>query len=202
MELSKTRQQRLKLLVDSVGLAEFSERVGRSKTQISGLTTGWRNMGEKLAREFERKLGLEDGYFDQITDDKDGNLVKTVLDKVRVPLIAWESLLGEDSGQPIEVIMAGNNIPTSAQALEVRDKSMLPTFAIGDQIIYVPDKAPRPSDFVVAVADGEPVMRKYRVISKDVFELVPLNSDYPTLSSNTSAIELCGVVVQLRKNFD
>lgn len=65
METNQIRRANLKALVETVGLSEFAERVGRSKTQISSLTTGWRNMGERLARDFEKSLGLEAGYFDR-----------------------------------------------------------------------------------------------------------------------------------------
>lgn len=199
METSQIRREQLKALVEAVGLAEFSEKVGRSKTQISSLTTGWRNMGERLAREFEQKLGLEDGYFDRDNRQSAGNL-KTILEQVPIPLIAWESLLSEDSGEPLEVIMVSNNIPSTALALNIRDRSMEPTFCVGDQIIVDTVKKPKPSSFVVAIADGEPVLRKFKVVSKDTFELVPLNPDYPTLSSATSDIIIKGVAVQLRKN--
>lgn len=199
METAQIRRTHLKNLVATIGLAEFAERVGRSKTQVSSLTTGWRNMGEKLARDFEKKLGLEEGYFDTESGQANNNL-KTILDQVRVPLITWESLLGEDSGDPDEVVMASNNIPQTALALTIVDRSMTPMFDVGDQIIIDPKKEPIPSCFVVAIADGAPMLRKYKAVTKDTFELVPLNPDYPTLSNKTSEITIKGVAIQLRKN--
>lgn len=90
MEINQIRRTNLQALVDTIGLATFAEKVGRSKTQISSLTTGWRNLGERLAREFEKSLGLEEGYFDRANAQPEKNL-KTILDQVRVPLVTWES---------------------------------------------------------------------------------------------------------------
>lgn len=98
--------------------------------------------------------------------------------------------------------MASSNIPTNSLVLTIRDRSMEPTFSTGDQIIVDPSRKPKPSTFVVAVADGEPVLRKFKAVSKDEFELVPLNPDYPTLSNATSTIEIKGVAIQLRKNLE
>lgn len=199
MEINEIRRTNLQSLVDTLGLATFAERVGRSKTQISSLTTGWRNLGEKLARDFERSLDLEEGYFDRVSNKPDNNL-KTILDRVRVPLITWESLLSEDGGEPIGYVMATNNVPDTSLALKIEDRSMQPLFDPDDLVIYDPDKTASPSSLVIAVADGEAVLRKYRAISKTEFELVPLNPDYPILSSKTSAIQIKGVAVELRKS--
>lgn len=199
MEINQIRRTNLQALVDTIGLATFAEKVGRSKTQISSLTTGWRNLGERLAREFEKSLGLEEGYFDRANAQPEKNL-KTILDQVRVPLVTWESLLSDDSGEPIGIVMASTNIPSTSLALSIRDRSMQPLFDIGDIVIIAPGKKAEPSSLVVAIADGEAVLRKYKAVSKDVFELVPLNSDFPTLSSSTSEIIIKGVAIELRKS--
>lgn len=199
MEINQIRRTNLQALVDTIGLATFAEKVGRSKTQISSLTTGWRNLGERLAREFEKSLGLEEGYFDRANAQPEKNL-KTILDQVRVPLVTWESLLSDDSGEPIGIVIASTNIPPTSLALSIRDRSMQPLFDIGDIVIIDPGKKAEPSSLVVAIADGEAVLRKYKAVSKDVFELVPLNSDFPTLSSSTSEIIIKGVAIELRKS--
>lgn len=200
MEINQIRRTNLQALVDAIGLATFAEKVGRSKTQISSLTTGWRNLGERLARDFEKSLGLDEGYFDRTGAQPENNL-KTILDRVvRVPLVTWESLLSDDSGEPIGIVMASNTIPSTALALPIRDRSMQPLFDIGDIVIVDPSKKATPSAFVVAIADGEAVLRKYKAVSKDTFELVPLNADFPILSSATSEIIIKGVAIELRKS--
>lgn len=79
-------------------------------------------------------------------------------------------------------------ISSDAFALEIRDNSMLPQFRTGDRIIADPAIEPRPGDFVVATIEGdiEATFKKYKLsgYSEDrtpIVELVPLNSDYPTL---------------------
>lgn len=96
--------------------------------------------------------------------------------------------------------MASTNIPSTSLALSIRDRSMQPLFDLGDIVIIDPGKKAEPSSLVVAIADGEAVLRKYKAVSKDVFELVPLNSDFPTLSSSTSEIIIKGVAIELRKS--
>lgn len=199
MEINQIRRTNLQALVDAIGLATFAAKVGRSKTQISSLTTGWRNLGERLARDFEKSLGLDEGYFDRTGAQPENNL-KTILDRVRVPLVTWESLLSDDSGEPIGIVMASNTIPSTALALPIRDRSMQPLFDIGDIVIVAPSKKATPSAFVVAIADGEAVLRKYKAVSKGTFELVPLNADFPILSSATSEIIIKGVAIELRKS--
>ena len=202
MDTSKIRQEKLRTLVEKHGLADIAVRVGRSKSQISNITSGWRNMGERLAREFEQSLSLPVGFFDQ--PNTPPGIEAAVLDRTTVPLVSWESLLADDSepsNQYSEVIMAKSSTPKDARALEVKDRSMEPMFGIGDVVIFIPSSTAKPSQYVIAVVDGEPLLRKYREISKTNFELVPSNTDYAILSNSTSDIQIAGVVTELRKQF-
>lgn len=70
--IHQTRLENARLLVGGRSLAEFAQSVGRSPTQISrliGKNTN-RNIGHKLAREFERNLGMPIGWLD--TDHSNG----------------------------------------------------------------------------------------------------------------------------------
>ena len=78
--------------------------------------------------------------------------------------------------------------------LIIKGNSMEPTFIEGDLILVEPFAEPRPGDFVVARRDSdfstgtETTFKKYRTrgINKYgnvIFELVPLNEDYPTYNS-------------------
>lgn len=76
-------------------------------------------------------------------------------------------------------------------ALEIEGESMLPDFREGDHIYIDPDVKPRPGDFVVARIErnAEVTFKKYRPRGRDdagheIFELVPLNDDYPTIIIN------------------
>jgi len=92
-----------------------------------------------------------------------------------------------------------------AFALEVEGLSMSPHFQPGDRIIVDPELAPNPGDFVVARNGSEQAtFKKYRPRGIDangemVFELVPLNEDYPTLRSDTEHLIVIGVVTEHRK---
>jgi len=76
-------------------------------------------------------------------------------------------------------------------ALEVDGDSMLPEFRPGDVVIVDPDVVPNPGNIVVAKLDTEDraTLKKYRARGFDaqgepIFELVPLNDDYPTITVN------------------
>lgn len=73
-------------------------------------------------------------------------------------------------------------------ALVVEGRSMEPEFQPGDKVIIDPLVRPRPGDFVMAKRDNDPAatFKKYQLRSqvehgRDVIELTPLNSDWPTL---------------------
>jgi len=92
-----------------------------------------------------------------------------------------------------------------AFALEIKGDSMLPEFRPGDRVIIDPDISPQPGDFVVAKnGEEEATFKKYRPRGMDangnvVFELVPLNEDYPTMRSDVAPIRIVGTMVEHRK---
>lgn len=104
-----------------------------------------------------------------------------------------------------DVVYTSIDLSRSAFALEIFGDSMLPDFQPGDRIIVDPEVEPQPGDFVVANNNGEEALfRKYRPKNYDnngnlVFELLPLNSDYPTLSSDVLSLEVIGVMMEHRK---
>ena len=66
---------------------------------------------------------------------------------------------------------------------------MAPEFKPGDYIVVDPDMPAEPGDLVVAKLDRDDaaILRKYHSRGEDaaghpVFELVPLNDDYPTVT--------------------
>jgi SOS-response transcriptional repressor LexA len=92
-----------------------------------------------------------------------------------------------------------------AFALEIDGLSMAPEFVPGDRILVDPAITPRPGDYVVAKnSRDETTFKKYRVRGidadgRDVFELVPLNPDYPTVSSEREPMRIIGVMVEHRR---
>lgn len=93
----------------------------------------------------------------------------------------------------------------NAFALEIKGDSMLPDFKPGDRIIIDPAIEPRPGDYVVAKnGEDEATFKKYRPRGVNergdmVFELIPLNEDYPTMRSDVTPIRIVGTMVEHRK---
>lgn len=89
----------------------------------------------------------------------------------------------------------------SVFGLVVKGDSMLPDFHEGDLLTIDSAIAPQPGSFVIAQnGDFEATFKKYRVtgydeFGREEFELVPLNPDYPTLSSIKHNISIIGVMV-------
>lgn len=92
-----------------------------------------------------------------------------------------------------------------AFALEIEGESMLPDFRPGDFVIIEPEWEPRPGDCVAAKnCKEEATFKKYRQRGTDekgnvVFELVPLNSDYPTVRSDQESLTIIGVMAEHRR---
>ncbi len=130
----------------------------------------------------------------------------------RVPIISyvqaghWREMCEQASTFDGNVEYVTVSVETGSRAfgLWICGKSMLPLFNEGDLIIVDPDEAPRPGDYVVAKNGSiEATFKKYRPRGidengQDVFELVPLNDDFPTLHSDRQHIEIIGVMVEHR----
>lgn len=94
-----------------------------------------------------------------------------------------------------------------AFGLAIEGRSMEPDFIAGDVVIIDPHIAPHPGDFVVAKLDREEqaTFKKYRDRGADsagqpIFELVPLNHDYPTLRVDAdNPGHVVGVMVEHRR---
>lgn len=93
----------------------------------------------------------------------------------------------------------------NAFALEIKGNSMLPDFKPGDRVIIDPAVNPQPGDYVVAKnGEEEATFKKYRPKGVNehgsmVFELVPLNQDYPSLKSDISPVTIVGTMMEHRK---
>ncbi|HDX8597810.1 TPA: helix-turn-helix domain-containing protein [Aeromonas dhakensis] len=104
----------------------------------------------------------------------------------------------------VEYVSAGGEIGPYGFGLWLRGDSMVPLFKEGDLIIVDPDESPQPGDYVVAKnGSDEATFKKYRPrgideSGQEVFELVPLNDDYPTMHSDRQHIQIIGVMVEHR----
>lgn len=89
--------------------------------------------------------------------------------------------------------------------LRISGLSMEPKFSEGDLVLIDIRKHPQPGDYVAAVnGTGEATLKRYRELGEwsesgnPHFELIPLNSDFPTLSSMKQDIRIIGVAVEHR----
>lgn len=130
----------------------------------------------------------------------------------RIPLLSyvqagnWSgSTASADRVDSDDWLMTDLYLSPTAFALEIRGDSMLPEFRPGDRVIIDPAVSPQPGDYVVAKnGDEEATFKKYRPRSVDaagnvVFELVPLNEDYPSMRSDQLPIRIIGVMIEHRK---
>ncbi|HAV6155377.1 TPA: LexA family transcriptional regulator, partial [Acinetobacter baumannii] len=86
--------------------------------------------------------------------------------------------------------------PEAIFSVIVQGNSMEPDFKEGDMLIVDASIAPKPGSYVIAQnGSHEATFKKYRVLShdeygRDIFELIPLNKDFPILSSITHEIRI------------
>lgn len=141
-----------------------------------------------------------------------GNIVPAPVGSSRIPLInyvqagVWTGIVDDfEPGAANDYLLTDLDVSRSAFALEIKGDSMLPEFRPGDRVIIDPEVAPSPGDFVVAKnGEQEATFKKYRPRSIDaagnvVFELVPLNEDYPSMRSDVMPIKIVGTMVEHRK---
>lgn len=111
-----------------------------------------------------------------------------------------------------DYVMVDEELPDGTFATELKGDSMEPDFLAGDIIVIDPTIHPRPGDFVVARVDqhvsysAERAFKKFRPKGVnengiDVFELVPLNPDYPTIRSDRQPCAIIGVMVEHRRKY-
>lgn len=124
----------------------------------------------------------------------------------RIPAGGPKTIIDDyNSGAGMDEITTDQELGPFAFALVIEGDSMLPEFTSGDKVIIDPDVRPCPGDFVAFKCKGDQsTFKKYRprgqgVNSEDVFELVPLNPDYPTIRSDQMPVEIVGTMTEHRK---
>lgn len=206
------RRKNLETLVAKFGgVTALAIAVSRSPQQINNMLNGRKSFGDNITRYIENALDLDNGYLDKSIGE--GNIEKTEMPQRRVPLISYVQ-----AGQltPIgdlvadECVLCYGDAGPSAFALRVKGDSMTPVFDDGDIVIVDDRKAPTVGSYVVARSDleafPEATIKKYYVVGYDehgreIFELRPLNSAYPTMNSQQLKLSIVGVVVEAIKRF-
>lgn len=196
--------------------SQLAAETGITTSAVSQLITGRvKSLKAETAAAIEKSTGYRASWL--VTGkgpkfDLDNNVQPAVIGARRVPLInyvqagSWTGVV--DPYQPNDAhdwLMTDLELSDNAFALEIKGDSMLPDFNPGDRVIIDPSVKPQPGDYVVAKnGEEEATFKKYRLRSindqgDEVFELVPLNPDYPSIRSDVTPITIVGTMVEVRK---
>lgn len=202
--MSEIRLNNLKKLVNGFdSQREFADAIDKTPAYLNHLMTGFRNIGEKTARQIEVSLNLPRGWMDidhnLVYDASNGegiapSIAEKHLDnnlrpgpKVRgeVPLISFvqagewrEAIDNYSPGNGERMIPVTVPVGRHTFALRVTGDSMEPEFVEGEIIIVEPDLDAVHKDFVIAKNGGDATFKQ---LWKEAGEwmLKPLNERYP-----------------------
>ncbi len=203
---------------------QVASRVGVTRVAVSHWERGGADPNGRYLNELAAALGVSVDWL--LTGKEEGtmgvseppfpgyrNVEPAVIPQGgRVPILSyvqagnWREMCEQATGFDgnVEYVTASVDIGPRGFGLWLRGNSMTPQFNEGDLVIVDPDEQPRPGDFVVAKnGSEEATFKKYRPRGIDengqeVFELVPLNDDYPPMHSDRQHIEIIGVMVEHR----
>ncbi|WP_323888152.1 LexA family protein [Aeromonas caviae] len=204
--------------------AELARRVGISHASVSKWESGLNQPKGRYLNDLAAALGVTVDWL--LTGDGEAraqpspevmpgyhNVEPAVIPQgTRVPVLSyvqaghWHEMCEQATAFDgnVEYVTAGVDVGPCGFGLWLRGQSMEPFFKEGDLIIVDPDEAPQPGDFVVAKnGSEEATFKKYRPrgideSGQEVFELVPLNDDFPTMHSDRQHIQIIGVMVEHR----
>lgn len=195
---------------------QLAADVGMSASAISQIMTGAvKSLKGSTAAKIEAATGvraswLSTGEGPKMVDAT--NVTEAAVGMRRIPLIDyvqagnWTCPADPYAvGDAREWLMTDMALADCAFALEIKGDSMQPEFKAGDRVIIDPEVHPQPGDFVVAQnGEGEATFKKFRPRGANesgqlVFELVPLNEDYPSMRSDLMPIRIIGTMIEHRK---
>ncbi len=199
----RRRRKALKLTLEDVALAVDSDT-----GNLSRIETGKQGASEAMLHKIASVLGCA------VADlfARGSNVEPVPAGTRRIPLISYvqagfmtEAVDPYFAGDGEDWLLTDLELSSNAFALKIKGDSMMPEFREGDTVIIDPAVAPLPGDFVVAKnGDNEATFKKYRPRGANeqgqhVFELVPLNEDYPSMRSEITPIRIIGTMVEHRR---
>ncbi|WP_122549800.1 LexA family protein [Pseudomonas viridiflava] len=206
MKISDTRLQNFRrLLADKdLRLTDIADLLGKAPAQISsfGGKNPTKGIGDQIAREIERALGLHSGYLDMPFGVGEFNNA-TVLSHTgrKLPVIgsiaagAWcESQTGFDHNDAEEWIDAPGPVGPRAFILRIEGLSMEPKFSEGDKIVIDPSLEALPGHFVAAkrTRDQAATLKQLKQEGSEKY-LFALNPDWPErIIKMTEEWTICG----------
>ncbi|MDX2123242.1 MAG: S24 family peptidase [Aeromonas hydrophila] len=210
------KNERIKELRKKHGLTQqqLGEKIGARKASVSQWETGDVSPSADYLVALARVFGVSAHWLATGKGSPElSNVESAVIPQGnRVPILSyvqagnWREVCEQATtfDGNVEYVTASVDIGPCGFGLWIRGRSMNPVFNEGDLVIIDPDEQPRPGDYVVAKnGSEEATFKKYRPRGIDengqeVFELVPLNDDFPTMHSDRQHIEIIGVMVEHR----
>lgn len=194
---------------------EFADQAGVSRSAVQQWERGETAPRRKNQPAVAKVLGITVAQL-MSGDDPATNAVSVAAGTTRIPLISYvqagdlTAIMDDHApGAAAEYLLTDLPVSKHTFALEIRGTSMLPDFKEGDRVIIDPEVKPQPGDFVAAKAvdahgHGEATFKKYRprgINEKgaEVFELSPLNQDFPSMRSDITPLEIIGTMVEHRR---
>lgn len=226
--IDEIRRENLAQIVAEVGgVTALSNLMQKSSSQISQWLNGSANSGtgkprgmrSASCREIERACHKAGGWMDvehspsaSRGEKFDRNVTSAVLGRRAIPVISAiqagamrEVTDAYEAGDGFATMYADDEYSRRAFGLEIEGDSMTPDFQPGDRVIIEPEWEPRPGEYVAAKnGKQEATFKKYRqrgtdADGRDIFELVPLNPDYPVLRSDETPLFIIGVMAEHRR---
>lgn len=206
-------------------IKQYREALGLSKKALSDLTKGEVSPGaisvleardsdtSKFTAQLAQALGVSVEQLMLGVKGVDQNTRPAQIGLRRIPVLSKIPAGGAKQivdaylmGAGMEDIATDLELSTYSFALIIEGDSMEPEFKTGDKVIIDPQILPRPGDYVVAKCNGdEGTFKKFRprgqINGVEVFELVPLNEDYPTIRSDSIECSVIGTMVEHRKYY-
>jgi SOS-response transcriptional repressor LexA len=158
-----------------------------------------------------RALGVT-ALFISTGEESSSNVTPIEMGTKKIPLLSFvqagmwtesSEIRSYDGG--MNYLLVEDDCSDGTFGLVIEGNSMSPKFNPGDKIIVDPEVYPIPGDFVVARDElkNETVFKKYRPTGtdshgNDVYELVPLNDDFPILRSETGKLHIMGTMIEHR----
>lgn len=125
----------------------------------------------------------------------------------QIPLLAQRDVpqwLNEAGSVRHELLMH-NDMALSQQsfAFRVEEQAMTPAILRNDVVIIDPRQSPQPGDCVLALQQQAALLRTWRQRGSEngvmLFELAPVNINFPELHSSRDSLKLIGTLVELRR---
>ncbi len=192
-------------------LEELALQVDGNNGNLSRLERGLQGYSDEMLHKIAKALGcsVADLFAGAM---QESNVAQVPLGTRRIPLISHvqaghmtEAVDAYAVGDAAEWLLTDLDLSSNAFALRIKGDSMLPEFREGDTVIIDTAVAPLPGDYVVAKnGENEATFKKYRPRGtneqgQQVFELVPLNEDYPSMRSDLTHIHIIGTMVEHRR---